>query len=76
MTQLVERQTGDRRVASSRHTRVIALEQDTYSLLSTGSTLEDRESSRHDLRIVDWDVKHRHKQNTATHGIYSFDNVY
>ena len=32
-----------------------------YLLLSTGSTQENRKSSQHDLRIVDWEVKHKHK---------------
>ena len=26
------------------------------------STQEDRKSSQHDWKIVDWDVKHQHKQ--------------
>ena len=34
-----------------------------YPLLSIGSTQEDRYSSQHNLKIVDWDVKHQHKQN-------------
>ena len=33
-----------------------------YTLLSTGSTQEDRKSSWHDWQIVDWDVKHQYKQ--------------
>ena len=30
-----------------------------YSLLSTGSTQEDRKSSQHDWKIIDWDMKHK-----------------
>ena len=30
-------------------------------LLSTGS--KDRQMSRHDRKIVDWDVKNKHKKN-------------
>ena len=38
------------------------LEQDTFPLLSTGSTQEDKKLSKHDCKIVDWDVKHLDKQ--------------
>ena len=38
---------------------VTVLEQDTHLMLSTGSTQEDR--SRHDEKIVDWDVKNQTK---------------
>ena len=31
-------------------------------LVYTGSTQEDRKMSRHDWKIVDWDVKHQFKQ--------------
>ena len=31
--------------------------------LSTGSNHEDGKSSRHDWKIVDWDIKHTNKQN-------------
>ena len=34
-----------------------------YPLNSFGSTQEDRKSSRHDLKIVEWDVKHQNKTN-------------
>ena len=37
-----------------------------YPLLSTGSTQEDRKMSRHYLKIVDWGVKHQHKQTNIT----------
>ena len=33
-----------------------------YSLLSSGSTKEDRNASRHYWKIVDWDVKRDYKQ--------------
>ena len=33
-----------------------------YLLLSTGSNQEDKKSSQHDWKIVDWDVKHQNKQ--------------
>ena len=36
-----------------------------YPLLSIGSTQKDRKSSKQDLKIVDWDIKHlkTNKQN-------------
>ena len=36
-----------------------------YPLLSIGSTQRDRKSSKHDLKIVDWGIKHlkSNKQN-------------
>ena len=44
------------------------LEQDMLSSHSSASywfvpSEEHRKSSRHGLKIVDWDVKHKHKQN-------------
>ena len=33
-----------------------------YIVYPTGSTQEDKQSFRHDCKIVDWDVKHQHKQ--------------
>ena len=39
----------------------VSLSKTLYPLLSTGSTQENRKSSQHDLRIVDWEVKHKHK---------------
>ena len=36
------------------------LDQDTFILFSTGSTQEDQ--SRHNWKIVDWDVKNQNKQ--------------
>ena len=40
-----------------------------YPLLSTGSTQEDRKLSRHELKIVERDIKHQHKQ---TMGGYNY----
>ena len=40
---------------------VVSLSKTHLSLLSTGSTLEG--PSRHNLKIVDWDVKNQIKQN-------------
>ena len=34
----------------------MSLSKTLYPLLSTGSTPEDRKTSLHDLKIVDWDV--------------------
>ena len=39
------------------------LEQDTLLLESTGNTQEAVAPSRHERKIVDWDVKPQHKQN-------------
>ena len=33
-----------------------------YALLSAGSIQKDRKSSRHDRKIMDWDVKLQNKQ--------------
>ena len=33
-----------------------------YLLLSTALTQEDRKTSGHDIKIVDWYVNHQHKQ--------------
>ena len=41
---------------------VVSLTKTLYPLLSTGSTKED--PSRHDLKIVDWDVKNQNKTKT------------
>ena len=38
-----------------------------YSLKNTGNTQEAVDPSRHDCKIIDWGVKHQHKQ---TNGIY------
>ena len=35
-----------------------------HPLLSTGSTQEDRKSLQHGRKIVDWEVKQQHKQNS------------
>ena len=42
-----------------------------YPLLSTGSTQEDRKSSRHDLKIVEWDVKHQQKQDSSLQAVFA-----
>ena len=48
----------------------MSLSKTLYPLLSTGSAKEDL--SRHDGKIVDWDVKNQNKQaNTALCGISS-----
>ena len=39
---------------------IVSMSKTLYPLLSIGSTQEDRKSSRHDLKLVDWDVKHQH----------------
>ena len=65
MVQLVERKTGDHRVASLSlcHRQwshcVVSLSKTLYLLLSTGSIQED--PSRHDWKIVDWGVKNQTK---------------
>ena len=46
--------------SSSKHD-VVSLSKTHLSLLSTGSTQED--PSRHNRKIVDWDVKNHIKQN-------------
>ena len=35
-----------------------------YPLVSTGLNQDDSETSLHDCRIVDWDVKHQNKQSS------------
>ena len=57
--------TWDERVAISRHTahrvgHCVVLKKALYPLLSTGSTLED--SSQHDRKIVDSDIKDQNKR--------------
>ena len=44
--------------AHQRHC-VVSLIKTLHPLLSTGSTQEDRKISRHDLKIVDLEVKHQ-----------------
>ena len=70
MAQLVEGWTRNRKVASSRLTAgshcVVSLSKAIYLLLNTGSTKEDRKTSGHDLKVVDWDVKHQIKQTKTT----------
>ena len=39
------------------------LEHDTLLPESTGNTQESVAPSRHDLKIIDWDVKHQQKTN-------------
>ena len=42
---------------------VVSLSKDTYTpRKGTGNTQEAAALSRHDYKIVDWDVKHQHKQ--------------
>ena len=41
----------------------MSLSKTLFVLLSTGSTQEDRKSSRHGWKFVDWDVKPQNKQN-------------
>ena len=50
---------------------VLFLSKTLYALLSTGSTKEDRKSSRHDWKIVDCDVKHQYKQNKLFLQVFS-----
>ena len=44
------------------------LEQDTLLSESTGNTRKAVAPSRHDSKIVDWDVKHQHKANKTCIG--------
>ena len=41
---------------------IVSFSKTLYPLLRTGSTQEDRKLSPHDCKIVNWDVKHQHKQ--------------
>ena len=41
---------------------ILSMSKTLYLLLSTGSTQGDRNMSRHGWNIVDWDLKHQHKQ--------------
>ena len=38
---------------------MLSLSKTLYLLLGTGSTHEDWESSQHDFKSVDWDIKHK-----------------
>ena len=40
----------------------LSLSKTLYPLLSTSLTQEDSKLSQHDRKIVDWDIKHQHKQ--------------
>ena len=40
----------------------MSLSKTLYILLSTGTIKEDRIATQHDCKIVDWGVKHKHKQ--------------
>ena len=40
---------------------VVSLSKKHYPLLSTASTQEDRKSSRHDWKIIDWNIKQESK---------------
>ena len=48
---------------------LVSLSKKFFPLLSTGLPQEDTKSSWHYWKIVDWDVKHRHKQ-TNQHFIW------
>ena len=61
MVRPVERSTGDRMVRDSPVSLCCVLEQDTLSVLCSGSTQEDRKLFRQ--KIVDRGVKKQHKQN-------------
>ena len=68
MAQLVERKTGDRRVASLSFTPggvsvLCPLSKTLYLLLNTSAPQED--SSQHDKKIVDWDIKNKKKNLCA-----------
>ena len=55
---MVEHRTPEREVGGSRPTyAVVVLEQDRLLPGSTGNTQEAVAPSRHDLKVVDWDVK-------------------
>ena len=41
----------------------MSLSKTLYPLLSTGLTQEDRETSGHYLKIVDWNIMHQHESN-------------
>ena len=41
----------------------------------TGSNKEDRKLSRHDLKVVQWDVKHTHKQTKPMDFSIKFDTI-
>ena len=58
---MVERRTPEREVRN-RPPPCCVLEQDTLLPKSTGNTQEAVAPSRHDRKIVDWDVKPQHKQ--------------
>ena len=43
---------------------IVSFSKTLYPLLSTGSTQKVRKTSQHDWKIVEWDIKHQHKQIT------------
>ena len=53
-------------VWDSQEGHIVSLGKTLYLLLSTGPTQEDRKLSQHDGIIVDWELKHQHKQNKHT----------
>ena len=55
VAQLIECETGDRRVASLSLTAIVSLSKRLCPLLSTGSTHKDL--TLHDFKIVGWDKK-------------------
>ena len=70
--------SGGKKWSTKRHLRhcVVSLSKTLYSLFSTGSTQKNRYTSRYNWKLVDWDVKHLHKQtegtNTILHQFYCF----
>ena len=52
---------------------IVSLSKTLYPLLSTGSTQEVRKTFWHDWKIVDRDVKHKHKQ-TNQNGNYDLNS--
>ena len=73
MAELVECSTWNRRVKFETHRRhcAVSLTKLLYSLLSTGSTQEDRKASRHDLKFVDWDEKHQHTETKHPRALHN-----
>ena len=62
MAQLIVSDLGLKGHECETHRRhcVVSLSKTLYHLLGTGSTQEDRKMSRHDGKVVDWDLKHQH----------------
>ena len=51
----------------------MSLSKTLYPQLSTGSTKED--PSKHDRKIVDWDIKNQIKQNNIQHCVWNFFKI-